>query len=105
MVRYFLLLLVVVLVSVGVCLQSSCGGEQEAASTEGAAGCGCNRLRRAASGAADSKEERPSSEPAVKYTAAANEKISQVRRVDRKLPVKYIVSRRGERITWICMYE
>ncbi|XP_032405726.1 formylglycine-generating enzyme [Xiphophorus hellerii] len=78
MVRYFLLLLVVVLVSVGVCLQSSCGGEQEAASTEGAAGCGCNRLRRAASGAADSKEERPSSEPAVKYTAAANEKISQM---------------------------
>ncbi|XP_014893091.1 formylglycine-generating enzyme [Poecilia latipinna] len=75
MVRNSLLLLVVVLVNVELCLQSSCGGEQEASSTEGAAGCGCDKLRRTASGSVDSKEERASS---VKYTAAANEKISQM---------------------------
>uniref|UniRef100_A0A3B3Y4G9 Sulfatase-modifying factor enzyme-like domain-containing protein n=1 Tax=Poecilia mexicana TaxID=48701 RepID=A0A3B3Y4G9_9TELE len=75
MVRNSLLLLVVVLVNVELCLQSSCGGEQEAASTEGAAGCGCDKLRRTASGSVDSEEERASS---VKYTAAANEKISQM---------------------------
>ncbi|MEQ2290430.1 Formylglycine-proteinrating enzyme [Ameca splendens] len=77
MVRCFPLLLVAVFIKVQVCLQSSCGGEQEPASQEGAAGCGCDKLRRAAAGSED-PEERASSEAAIKYTAAAYEETSEV---------------------------
>ncbi|XP_038143952.1 formylglycine-generating enzyme isoform X2 [Cyprinodon tularosa] len=82
MVRCFILLLAVLFVLVAVSLQSSCGGDEEPASPEGAAGCGCDKLRRAAPGAEDPEEEkeeqRASREPAVKYTAAANEGISEM---------------------------
>ncbi|KAM4581844.1 formylglycine-generating enzyme [Fundulus diaphanus] len=78
MIRCFFLLLVAVLVNVEVCLQSSCGGEREPASPEGAASCGCEKLSRAAAGAEDPEEVGATSEPAVKYTAAANEPLSEM---------------------------
>lgn len=78
MARCFALHLALVLVSVEVCLQSSCARDQDPSSPEGAAGCGCDKLRRTSAGVEVSEEERASSQSAVKYTAAANEKISEV---------------------------
>lgn len=79
MARCFALHLVLALVSVEVCLQSSCGRDQDPSSPEGAAGCGCDKLRRSSAEAEVSEEEqRAPSQSAGKYTAAGNEKISEM---------------------------
>ncbi|XP_028261919.1 formylglycine-generating enzyme [Parambassis ranga] len=76
MVRYFTFLLFFLgCVSKVLVVQSPCGTkEQEPATPEGAAGCGCDRLKRAA---AVEEDGTLSIDPAVKYSTEANERTSK----------------------------
>lgn len=83
--RYFTLFLIFGVVNKAWCLQSSCGAEQEPAAPEGAASCGCDKLKRPAAGAAaaavDPMEEEDRTagavDPAVKYSTGANEEVQR----------------------------
>lgn len=95
MVRYFALLFVFCCVNRASCLHGSCGTQPEPAAPQGAAGCGCENLQRAA--AAGPVEDRAASaEPVDKYSRGANErpleaqgdeKKTQSQVIDRSLPL------------------
>lgn len=79
MVRYSASLFIFACVNTVLCLQTSCGAEQEAAAPQGAAGCGCGNARRASFAAADPAEDGTgSSGPAAKYSRGANEAQREV---------------------------
>lgn len=83
MVRCFLVLFAAGFVSEAFCLQGSCGREQkpvqEPVSPEGAEGCGCEKLRRAAA-----QGRTASDDPAGKYSTAANEVRTGVKHEEEK---------------------
>lgn len=85
MLRCFALLFIFSGVNKVLCLQSSCKAEQKPAAQQGAAGCGCENLKRAAA-AVDRVEDRSGSgDPAVKYSRGANERTSEAQEEDKKL--------------------
>ncbi|XP_026162664.1 formylglycine-generating enzyme isoform X1 [Mastacembelus armatus] len=71
MLRCFALLLICVCANKVRCLHSSCGAEQEPAARQGAAGCGCGNVKRAAAVERD---------PAIKYSRDTNERRSGAQR-------------------------
>lgn len=58
------------------CSQGSCGAQPEAAALQGASGCGCDSLKRAAT--VEPAEDRTApAQPADKYSRRENERLSE----------------------------
>ncbi|XP_071350478.1 formylglycine-generating enzyme isoform X1 [Trachinotus anak] len=86
--RCFALLILLGCVNKVPCLQSSCGAEQ------GAAGCGCGRLERAA---VQQVEDRTASvDSAVKYSRGANEKPPEAQGGEKKMQSQMVLISGGE---------
>ncbi|XP_040890639.1 formylglycine-generating enzyme isoform X2 [Toxotes jaculatrix] len=98
MVRCFVLLFIFGCVNKVACLQSSCGAEQDVAAPQGAAGCGCENLKRAAAAAAEPVEDRrtASGESAVKYSRGANERLPEAQEDEKKIQSKMVLISGGE---------
>uniref|UniRef100_A0A3Q3K2Q2 Sulfatase-modifying factor enzyme-like domain-containing protein n=1 Tax=Monopterus albus TaxID=43700 RepID=A0A3Q3K2Q2_MONAL len=80
----FVFLFIFGCVNKALCLQSSCGVEQELATTQGAAGCGWNLKRPAAT----VEHRTVSVDPDAKYSTLANEEMPTVQGEEKKLQTR-----------------
>ncbi|XP_008305224.1 formylglycine-generating enzyme [Stegastes partitus] len=102
MARYFALVFFLGCASEVVCLQGACGAEQEQPSApEGAAGCGCDKLKRAVGGGHGSvvelgEDKTLSADPAVKYSTEANERTSEAQGDEKKIQSQMVWISGGE---------
>uniref|UniRef100_A0A1A8GHR5 Sulfatase modifying factor 1 n=1 Tax=Nothobranchius korthausae TaxID=1143690 RepID=A0A1A8GHR5_9TELE len=91
MVRRYPLFLFLVFVNEVFCLQSSCRGEQDSLPVEGAGGCGCGKLKRAADESGTATKD-----PADKYSSEANERTSEASEDGNKVQSQMVLIPGGE---------
>uniref|UniRef100_A0A3B4TQM7 Sulfatase modifying factor 1 n=1 Tax=Seriola dumerili TaxID=41447 RepID=A0A3B4TQM7_SERDU len=95
MLRCFALFIIFGCVNKVTCLQSSCGAEQEGAAPQGAAGCGCGNLKRAAVDPAV-EHGTVSVDSAVKYSKGANERPPEAQGGERTMQSQMVLISGGE---------
>lgn len=80
MLRCLALFFIVVCMNQVSCIQGSCGAQAEPAAPQGAAGCGCGSLNRAAAAAVEPVEDQrtnTAADPAEKYSQGVNERLTE----------------------------
>ncbi|XP_022073534.1 formylglycine-generating enzyme [Acanthochromis polyacanthus] len=96
MARYLALVFTFLCVNGVVCGHGSCGAEQgQLTAPEGAAGCGCDKLKRAG-GSASAEDKTPTVDPAVKYSTEANEKTPEVQEDEKEIHSQMVWISGGE---------
>ena len=83
--RCLALFFIVACVNEVLCVQGSCGAQAEPAAPQGAAGCGCGSLNRAAAAAAEPVEEQGRTPAAEKYSEEVNERLAEGQRDERNI--------------------
>ncbi|XP_023135800.1 formylglycine-generating enzyme isoform X1 [Amphiprion ocellaris] len=96
MARYLALVFIFLSANGVVCLHGSCGAEHgQLTAPEGAASCGCDKLKRAGGGAG-AEVKTLTVDPAVKYSTEANERTSEVQEHEKQIHSQMVWISGGE---------
>ncbi|TDH14233.1 hypothetical protein EPR50_G00040750 [Perca flavescens] len=95
MVRCLALFFIVGCVNEVLCIQGSCGAQSEPAAPQGAAGCGCENLKRAAA-MEPVEDSTAAADPADKYSRDANERPPEAQGDETKIQSQMVLISGGE---------